>query len=140
MLRLIDTGRRATLRHVTRVGLLGIAVVFFLPGATGVIEREFRCEEAATHLADCCEGFDPHDMNCAFVSSCGEAEPDPVLRTEEAVCIRELSCDELVAARVCERVLERQAEMDAFFAGDDGAAGGSLEQDGIVIGDGTVCP
>ncbi|MSP58820.1 MAG: hypothetical protein EXR72_00490 [Myxococcales bacterium] len=69
---------------------------------------EFECEQAASHLADCCPDFDPGTLYCEHYYGCGSSrEPDLLLA--ESDCILARDCNELVAAGVCERARQVNA-------------------------------
>lgn len=69
-----------------------------------------ECEDALDRLQRCCPGFDPAPVLCNFFHSkstgCGSVSTDdvkPALSRDESECIRDTSCDSLVATKVCER-------------------------------------
>jgi len=87
-------GRR---NFLTRVALAAAAVVS-LSGAFSIDRDEFACEEAAAHLAECCDGFDARSIICG--GGCGyQARPD--LDQTRSDCILGASCDDLVASGSC---------------------------------------
>jgi hypothetical protein len=81
----------------------------------GSIERdEFLCEEAHARLLECCPGFTRKESTwCKHEYGCDSAS-DPALSESESTCIRESSCNALVANHVCERANVRtEREGDA---------------------------
>jgi hypothetical protein len=78
-------------------------------------ENNFRadvieCEDALSRLEQCCPGFDPTPVLCNFYwdksTGCGSTtteSEEPAFTRDESDCIREMSCDQLVTNKVCER-------------------------------------
>lgn len=73
-------------------------------------EDVIECEDALARLQRCCPDFDAKPVLCKFFysksSGCGSTTTnnvEPAFSTSESACIREMSCDELVAKKVCER-------------------------------------
>jgi hypothetical protein len=69
-----------------------------------------ECEDALDRLERCCPGFDATHVLCNFFhdksTGCGTASTNdvhPALSRDESACIRDTSCDALVAAKVCQR-------------------------------------
>lgn len=69
-----------------------------------------ECEDALDRLERCCPGFDATPVLCNYfhqkATGCGTASEDdvrPALSRDESACIRDTSCDALVAKKVCER-------------------------------------
>ena len=69
-----------------------------------------ECEDALDRLEHCCPGFDAAPVLCNFFhsksSGCGTVSTDnvtPALSRDESECIRETSCESLVATKVCDR-------------------------------------
>ena len=113
------------------LAVTALFVSIMLMGARGVGERELDCEQAALRLEECCPDFDPTMIGCSYEWSCGGSDRVPVVTSSESDCIRESSCDDLVAAGVCERVLERQAAIDEAYA--------EWETETVELGE-AVCP
>ncbi|MEJ7735150.1 MAG: hypothetical protein WKG00_38930 [Polyangiaceae bacterium] len=65
-------------------------------GLGALSEDQLECEHAIVHLLECCQP----DNTDVCTGGCG-AE---VLEMEESTCIREMSCEQLIAANVCARV------------------------------------
>lgn len=69
-----------------------------------------ECEDALERLQRCCPGFDAAPVLCSFFHSrstgCGSTsttDMKPALTRDESSCIRDASCESLVATKVCER-------------------------------------
>lgn len=92
------------------------ALAFLVAGgvSTGTFRRdEVECEETVAWLNDCCESFDPTAIRCWYHDGgCQGEDTLPSLSPEESECIRARSCAELREAQVCERVLERNQNLD----------------------------
>src|SRR4051812_18006692 len=86
---------------------LGIApLVFFLFGFD--LDRgELECEQAASHLEECCPELELTRLSCVQKGGCGREEEGTVISMHESECIRDASCDELVDAMICERIQYR---------------------------------
>jgi hypothetical protein len=91
--------------------LLAILIGGGHPLAQGFREDEVQCEETVAHLADCCSDFDPHAIDCKYISGC-DSDTYPVFTVAESRCIRDKSCAEVRRDGVCERTLERQGQSD----------------------------
>ncbi len=79
--------------------LVGLTALLAL--TCGIREDELRCEEAAARLADCCPGFDPRLVDCYFTSACETSYP--VIDIDESRCLSARTCEQIVAAGICER-------------------------------------
>jgi hypothetical protein len=73
-------------------------------------EDVIECEDALDRLIACCPGFDASPVLCNdyyhHTSGCGSSTTEsvaPALSQDESACIRDRSCEELVADGVCER-------------------------------------
>jgi hypothetical protein len=80
------------------------------------------CEEAVLHLVECCPGFTPSAVDCRYLhrhfdaGGCDGAFDEytrPALSPEESTCIKTMRCDELTAARVCDRARSATPYVDA---------------------------
>ena len=81
--------------------LLVAAVV--VPLACGDMRQdELDCEEAVSHLQECCPSFDSKNIECLYVSGC-ETSTYPAISIQQSQCIRGEACAELVASGVCKR-------------------------------------
>lgn len=78
--------------------ILGILALGAL--TCGIPEDDLQCEEAASHMANCCPGFDPKRLGCATIPGCyGDgAYPLPI---QTSKCITDMSCDQIVAKSLC---------------------------------------
>lgn len=138
-----------------RTASLPAAGVFFALGVALVLacnngndeedDNQFRedviwCEEAVARLERCCPGFDAAKVECQFYFSynegCGTATTrrvNPALTTDESRCIRDTSCDALVAQGVCARAeqggaarsSETTTDLASSSSGSSGLLGGT---------------
>jgi hypothetical protein len=101
----------------------------------GLSENSFYCENAASHLEECCPSFSATSDICRPDISCGGETP-LWFTTEESECILDRSCEDIVAAKICERaeaiVVLAQAGEDPDAGADTGTGGGAAR--------GLVCP
>jgi hypothetical protein len=88
--------RRGAWKH----GLVLGAVVFFVFACGGIDPNELHCEEAVSHLEECCEGVDARRFQCDEEDACGNRSPDFYDHASE--CIRDRSCEQLRAQGKCE--------------------------------------
>lgn len=106
-------GRRS-LGHAASVPALLVIAVFVLPASGGFTEAEFKCEEAASTLEECCVDLAVKSLSCSRETGCaGETLRPAVLAIDESECIAERSCYEIVEANICERVAVRQLEIES---------------------------
>lgn len=64
------------------------------------------CEDALARLAKCCPDFEVNVVTCDynFSEGCGSTSTTlPALTRQESDCIRDTTCERLVASKVCER-------------------------------------
>lgn len=83
-----------------RLGLLLVTAFMLLSAEFSFDEGELECEEAVKHLTDCCGDVPAvRNITCYAERGCGNASPelDPGL----AVCLRDASCDDVIAAHAC---------------------------------------
>jgi hypothetical protein len=73
-------------------------------GACGLNYGDFDCENAASHLAQCCAGFEAASISCTHKGGCNGWVPE--FDTQEADCVRAQSCGALVADGVCAMIIE----------------------------------
>lgn len=85
--------------------------------AVGLREDEFECEQAAAKLQECCSGFVVTALECTYSTGCGTTSY-PALSLDEARCITESTCAELVSRKVCERA----AKAGPLVIDEDGGA------------------
>jgi hypothetical protein len=105
-------------RRTAPFAAAGIVLVALRPATAGASEdktnfREsvFVCEEALGKLEDCCPGFDPSRVRCAFYefeeSGCegyrAEKTEHPALDVDESRCILAKECNDLVERGTCAR-------------------------------------
>lgn len=66
-------------------------------------QDEFICENAVSHLQECCPGFDPTRIVCSYDTGCG-VTTFPEIDATQGQCILGDSCQALVGNGVCDRV------------------------------------
>lgn len=86
-------------------------------------QDELQCEEAAAHLDECCDDFDPTSLECVSSEGCdGDDGPDgdvstgdgstndiyPDIDGRNAGCVIDRNCEELRSAGVCDRARRGQ--------------------------------
>ena len=69
---------------------------------SGLRRDEIDCEEAVSHLHECCVAINPGTFNCRFVQGC-ESDTHPVLSVAVSVCIQNESCEALRGSGMCAR-------------------------------------
>src|SRR3954466_13664472 len=70
-----------------------------------------ECEDALARIVTCCPGFDPAPVLCDYrydhTSGCGSGTSttsiEPAFTPGESRCIRDTSCDDLIAHQICAR-------------------------------------
>ena len=81
-------------------------LVFFLFGFD--LDRgELRCEQAASHLEECCPDLEMSRLSCIQKGGCNRPTEGTHLTMEESDCIRDASCDDIQASMICERIQDR---------------------------------
>jgi hypothetical protein len=75
----------------------------------GFRQDEVDCEEAVRYLSECCEGFDATRIRCTYQGGC-ESDTVPDVPVSQSECILAKSCDDIRRARVCERLLQEEAD------------------------------
>ncbi len=82
--------------------LLGVAL------GCGIREDEYSCEDAVSHLKECCPGFFEENVSCTYTAAqgCGDMTVYPDFSVSESNCIRSQSCAALVGNHVCDRALK----------------------------------
>jgi hypothetical protein len=89
-----------------RGGLTVALLVGVLLGCTGIREDEFVCEDAVSHLQQCCPGFVAGNVDCSYEpAGCEENPVYPEISISESTCIRGESCNELRSTGVCTRAI-----------------------------------
>ena len=79
----------------------------------GLRQDELDCEEAVSHLDECCPGFQATSrIQCMYDDQgCGNVT-EPAIPEDVSSCIRNESCEELATAGgVCDRVTAAQASI-----------------------------
>lgn len=72
---------------------------------TGIRQDEFLCENAVSHLLDCCQGFRASHLSCTYDDrGCG-GTIYPELDVDQSNCILAESCAKLVSSGVCSRAI-----------------------------------
>ena len=80
-----------------------LAAVVLVPLACGDMRQdELDCEEAVSHLQECCPSFNSRNIECLYVSGC-ETSTYPAISIQQSQCIRSEACTALVASGVCNR-------------------------------------
>jgi hypothetical protein len=89
------------------LGALSVLCLFQVGPLTHAFdEDELECTETLAELRDCCPKEDLEGFSCHYSEvECNTVYPD--LTATEAVCLRDLSCSELRALGVCERMRGR---------------------------------
>jgi len=88
-------------RPALRVLLL-LCAAALAPAIVGGFEKgEILCEEAVAHMDECCPDFMAAAYNCDNFVGCGTSSP-PDITPSLSECIRNLTCDEVVANGWCE--------------------------------------
>lgn len=75
----------------------------------GFRQDELECEEAVTHLTDCCPGFNPTKINCTHEAAC-DLQNVTALPVLESQCILRESCETIVKTKVCDRLTSELAD------------------------------
>lgn len=127
----MDRRRRRGLLAV----LSGALALTALTGAGGLREDEIECEQASSHLSDCCPGFDEARVDCHYIQGCDKTS-EPSLGVAESQCIEALGCDEVRARGLCTRVGVVTNSPTSAAPPD---AGATLGADGGVLHE-PVCP
>ena len=100
--------------------LLGLA-------CNGIREDELSCEEAVSHLTECCTGFTASRIDCTYTppqdAGCW-ATPAvyPEIGTTASECIRTESCATLQASGVCDRAVNAQTNARPGYSNEGGFA------------------
>ena len=90
------------MRPLLRLGL-ALCAIFTIARCGGVESREYLCELAVAHLADCCPDFVPRDIDCVSTYGCGSIHL-PVLRSDESQCMLSLDCKVVLSSGLCPAV------------------------------------
>lgn len=85
------------------------AVVAVVLSCGEIREDEMLCEEAVSHLEECCPDIDPRRFNCIHQEGCGR-DLDPVLTRAASECVSGRDCDDLRSRGVCDGLRQRSYE------------------------------
>ena len=92
-------------------GWLIAATVALMFACGDMRQDELDCEEAVSHLQDCCPGFDSRRIECIYETGC--TPQIPAISIQQSQCIRDESCSALVASGVCQRAQNAQTVTDS---------------------------
>lgn len=101
-------GRVGTWRHGAVLSAVVVLVFACSWACGGIDDNELHCEEAVSHLEECCDGFDARRFQCDEESTCATREPDFADRASE--CIRDRSCEVLRAQGTCAALIQLSNE------------------------------
>jgi hypothetical protein len=104
---------------------IAVAAIALLFACGDMRQDELDCEEAVSHLQDCCPHFDSSKIDCTYTSACSTTYP--AISIPQSACIRSQSCSQLVSAGVCGRA------QSAWPVTDRGTTSNESSPD-------TVCP
>jgi hypothetical protein len=98
--------------------------------ACGIRQDEFVCEDAHSHLQQCCAGTTLPVITCRYeAGGCAEGPTYPDLSIAMSACIRSESCDTLRDTGMCEKVAQ-------LIAQPGGASGGYFTcPNGLTVGE-----
>jgi hypothetical protein len=90
---------------------LAIAGIIALAFACGDALRqdELDCEEAVSHLQECCPNFDSRSIACVYDDNGNQGCNPPTLpdiSSSQSQCIRNAKCDAVVASGICARAAQ----------------------------------
>ncbi len=106
----------------------------------------FACEEAVSRLDECCPDFEPKLLRCVHSkksgsSSCGynswSMGEEPTITIAESECIFAMSCEALIATKVCERAARARPNRGYSSTTEHGMYPGASESEQKQ---GPVCP
>jgi hypothetical protein len=82
-------------------------VVGLLLACNGIRNDEFACEDAVSHLQQCCPGFTGSNVSCTYdsYSGCSSGASFPDFTVDQSACVRSETCALLQSSGVCERAL-----------------------------------
>jgi hypothetical protein len=77
---------------------LGVVALTCLPtaGCNSITRDELRCEEAMSHLAECCPGLAASPVACVGTGTL------PFIAFPDVECLVDLPCGEMQAGGVCD--------------------------------------
>ena len=94
-------------RYASAVITAGAVALVFACG-DALQQDELDCEEAVSHLQDCCRGLATSGVRCVDHQGCDYSEY-PDISEQQSACIRAESCQELVANGVCQHAQQALA-------------------------------
>ena len=83
---------------------LALCAIFTIARCAGVESRDYLCELAVAHLADCCPHFAARDIDCVSTYGCNSYIHRPVLRSDESRCMLNLDCKVVSSSGLCPAV------------------------------------
>lgn len=148
---MLDAGVVARISVRVPVGVIAAIVVALVMACSRDDHEEddtqFRkdviwCEEAVAHLEDCCgTAFDATQVECRHFymkdTGCGTTTVDtvdPAYRTDESKCIRELSCEAIRGAQVCERALAAGKARTSHYVAESSSSTSSTTSSSGILG------
>ena len=88
-------------RRTTPAVAVAASLVLAAVALRCVRRDELMCENAVARLDRCCSGFHTDSSYCTYSDGCGVTYP--TITEADSDCIVGLSCEQIVAAGVCER-------------------------------------
>jgi hypothetical protein len=82
---------------------LGAAALSLVVCSNGLREDELECEQAVSHLVDCCSEFPASAVNCEYSDEGCSVIPTG-FSIEESHCIEQESCESLRSDGLCDRI------------------------------------
>jgi hypothetical protein len=81
-----------------------LLVVDATMACAGIRQDEYLCENAVSHLTQCCPGFPANQVDCTYVPAqgCESHEVDPQIGPSTAECILHKGCADLQAEGSCD--------------------------------------
>lgn len=79
------------------------AVVAVVLSCGEIREDEMLCEEAVSHLEECCPTIDPRRLNCVYDQGCG-TDLVPVLTPDASECLSATGCADLQSRGICDGI------------------------------------
>ncbi len=87
-------------RRLGGVALAAASFMLLTASSPQGLQTQIDCEEAVQQLADCCPGFDPQSLYCAY-DGCDNRTPDLTIADSQEIL--SLDCDQLRAGGYCTR-------------------------------------
>src|SRR5262245_26564362 len=88
-----------------RTGGWTLVLIAIVLSCGSIPDDELTCEEAVSHLIDCCPGFDPRRMPCVRSDGCGSDQTKPSFSESSSRCMLAKSCEDLRSGGTCDRVI-----------------------------------